>query len=121
MINEDDSDNANTPVSNSCKQATSPACSREVNRVNGAAVRSQTIRREILITLAEWHRVDHLAERPTLIAGAASPPALQREGRFSAPAMPNDVAVAVDATHVPGWGGTTPTRHKPTAPPRRTP
>ncbi len=92
-------DNAKTPFSNSLKAEVAATNSRESNQSHDAAARSRSISLTILTTLAEWHRADHTARHPE-VAAATRSPALQREGRFSAPAMPSHAAAAFDATHV---------------------
>lgn len=51
------------------------------------------------VTLATTTSADRTAGRPTLVPGAALA-STQWEGRFYAPAMPRDLPVAFDATHV---------------------
>lgn len=92
-------DNAKTPFSNSLKAEVAATNSRESNQSHDAAARSRSISLTILTTLAEWHRADHTARHPE-VAAATRSPALQREGGFSAPAMPSHAAAAFDATHV---------------------
>jgi len=93
-------DNAKTPFSNSLKAEVAATNSRKPNQSHDAAARSRSISQAILTTLAEWHRADHTARHPEVAAAATRSPALQREGRFYAPAMPSHAAAAFDATHI---------------------
>ncbi len=91
--------NDKTPISSSPKQENAAQDFRKPNQNHDAAARSQSISQQILSTLTEWRRADNIARRPKR-AAAATPPVLQRDGRFYAPALPRDLAVTVDATHV---------------------
>ncbi|MDK8172184.1 hypothetical protein QP735_06530 [Curtobacterium citreum] len=93
-------DNAKTPSSNSLKAEVAVTNSRKPNQSHDAAARSRSISQAVLNTLAEWHRADHTARHPEVGAAATRSPALQRDCRFYAPAMPGQAAAAFDATHV---------------------
>ncbi|KQO65209.1 hypothetical protein [Curtobacterium sp. Leaf261] len=92
-------DNAKTPISSSSEPENAAEDFRKPNQNHDAAARSRSISQQTLTTLTEWRRADNITRRPKRTA-AATPPVLQRDGRFYAPAMPRDLAVAFDATHV---------------------
>lgn len=94
MIN----DNAKTPISSSPKPENAALDARTPNQNHDPAARSRSSQ-QILTTLTDWRRADNIARRPKR-AAAATPPVLQRDGAIYAPALPRDLAVTFDATHV---------------------